>query len=72
MLFGILYNVFEAVATNAASAGALHSLLQGFGVAAFLVAVLVCPPVVLVAVVALIVLSIRNRRRPTQGRDTLV
>jgi hypothetical protein len=64
VIFVILHNVFEAVASKAASAGALASLLQGLGVAAFLLAVLICPPAILVGVVGLVVVFIRNRRRP--------
>jgi len=69
VIFGILHNVFEAVANKAASAGALQSLLQGLGVAAFLLAVLICPPAILVGAVGSVVMFIRNRRRPTQGHD---
>ncbi len=70
VMFAILHNVFEAVAGKAASAGALQILLQGLGVAAFLLAVLICPPAILVGAVGSVVMFIRNRRRPTQGRDT--
>jgi hypothetical protein len=70
VIFGILHNVFEAVASKAASGGALQSLLQVLGVAAFLLAVLVCPPAVLVGAVGSLVMFIRNRRRSMQGRDT--
>jgi len=71
VMFAILHNVFEAVASMAASAGALQILLQGLGVAAFLLAVLICPPAILVGAVGSVVMFIRNRRRPTQGRDTV-
>jgi hypothetical protein len=71
VIFGILHNVFEALASKAASAGALQSLLQGLGVAAFFLALLICPPAILVGAVGSVVMFIRNRRRPTQGRDTV-
>ncbi len=71
VMFVILHNVFEAVASNAESAGTLQILLQGLGVAAFLLAVLICPPAILVGAVGWAVMFIRNRRRPTQGRDTI-
>ena len=65
--FVILHNVFEAVASKLAKAGALHSLVEGLGVAAFLLAVLVCPPAFLVGAVGSAAMFIRNRRRPAQG-----
>ena len=71
VMFAILHNVFDAVASNAESAGTLQILLQGLGVAAFLLAVLICPPAILVGAVGSVVMFIRNRRRPTQGRDTV-
>jgi hypothetical protein len=68
-LFAILHNVLEAIASTWASAGALHILLEGLSVAVFLLAVLVCPPAFLVGAVGWVAMSIRNRRRPAQGRD---
>ncbi len=67
VIFGILHNVFEALAGKAASASALQSLLQGLGVATFLVAVLICPPAILVSAVGSAVMFIRNRRRANTG-----
>jgi len=64
-LFVVLHNVFEALAEEAEDITVLHSLLQGLGGAAFLLATLVCPAAFLVSVVALVVVSIRNRRRST-------
>jgi hypothetical protein len=71
VILGILHNVFEGVASTIEGAGALQILLQGLGVTAFLIAVLICPPAILVGVVGSIVMFIRNRRRPTQGTDTV-
>ena len=65
--FAILHNVFEAVAGKWANAGVFHILLEGLGVAAFLVAVLVCPPALLVGAVGALVMFIRSRRRPKQA-----
>jgi len=65
LLFAVLHNVFEALAGMAESIAVLHGLLDGLGVAAFLLAVLVCPAAILVSVVALVVVFIRNRRRST-------
>ena len=69
VIFGILHNVFYALASKAGT-GALQSLLQGLSVAAFLLAVLICPPAILVGSVGSVVMFIRNRRRPTRGGDT--
>ena len=69
VIFGILHNVFYALASKAGT-GALQSLLQGLSVAAFLLAVLVCPPAILVGAVGSAVMLLRTRRRPTHGRDT--
>ena len=70
VMFGILHNVFEGVAGEVAGMRALQVLLQGLGVAAFLLAVLICPPAILVGAVGSVVMFIRNRCRPTPGRDT--
>ncbi len=70
VIFGILHNVFEALAGKTAGAGALHGLLQGLGAAAFLLAALICPAAILVGAVGWIVMLIRKRRRPTQRQET--
>lgn len=70
VVFGILHNVFHGVAGEVESARTLQILLQGFGVAAFLIAVLICPPAVLVGAIGSVVMFIRNRRRPARGPDT--
>ena len=56
VMFAILHNVFEAVASKAASAGALQILLQGFGVTTFFLAVLICPPAIIVGAVGSVVM----------------
>lgn len=61
VIFAILHNVFYALASRAASVGVLQSLLQGLDVAAFLLAVLICPPAILVGAVGSVVMFIRNR-----------
>jgi hypothetical protein len=64
LLFAVLHNVFEALAGIADHIAVLHGLLEGLGVVAFLLATLLCPPAILVSVVALVVL-IWDRRRST-------
>lgn len=71
VVFGILHNVFHGVAGEVGSARTLQILLQGLGVAAFLIAVLICPPAIVVGVVGWVAMLIRNRRRPTRGPDTV-
>jgi len=75
VVFGILHNVFHGVAGEVESVRTLQILLQGLGVAAFLIAVLICPPAILVGAIGSVIMFIRNRRRPTRGpsaaaRDT--
>ncbi len=61
-LFVILNNVFAAVAHNSATAGVLQYLLQGFAVAAFLFATLICPAALIIGAVGSIAIFIHNRR----------
>jgi hypothetical protein len=70
VVFGLLHNVFEAIASNLGGSGLIHDLLNGAGGALFLIAVLVCPPGLLVGAVGAVIMSIRNRRRPMPGPTT--
>jgi uncharacterized membrane protein (UPF0136 family) len=70
VVFGLLHNVFEAIASYLGGSGLLNGLLNGIGGVLFLVAVLVCPPGLLVGAVGAVVMSIRNRRQPTPGPTT--
>jgi len=70
VMSAILHNVFEGLASKTEVGGTFQILLQGIGVAAFLLAVLICPPAILVGSVGSVVMFIRNRRRPTRGGDT--
>lgn len=69
VVFAILHNAFEAAATRAAGVGMLQGLLQGLSVVAFLLAVLLCPPGVVVGGVGSVIMFVRNRDRPAQGRE---
>jgi hypothetical protein len=71
VLFAILHNVFEAVASKAASVGIVHGVLEGVGVAAFLLAIMVCPAAMLVGAVGWVITLTRDRRRSsgTPNRD---
>jgi drug/metabolite transporter (DMT)-like permease len=70
VVFGLLHNVFEAIASNLGSSGLVQDLFNGAGAALFLIATLVCPPGLLVGAVGAVVMAIRNRRRPTPGPTT--
>jgi len=59
--FGVLHNVFDAVASNVASSGFLHSLVAGAGTLFFLVATMLCPAGLVVGVIGALVMSRRNR-----------
>jgi hypothetical protein len=63
VIFAILHNLCEALASKLAAAGAFQIVLEGISVAAFLLAVLVCPPAIVVGTVGSIVMFIRHRRR---------
>lgn len=71
VVFGILHNVFEGVGGELESAHVIQIVLQSLGVGFFLLAVLICPPALVVGVVDSIVMLIRNRRRPTQDGETV-
>ena len=57
---GLLHNVLHGVASEVGASGIVHDLLVGAGVAFFLVAILLCPPVFLVGAVGTIVMSRRE------------
>ena len=61
VVFGILSNVFEGIASNLAGSGLVNSLLNGAGAACFLVAALLCPPGLLVGAVGAVILYFRER-----------
>jgi len=56
----VLHNVLHGVASKVGASGLAHGLLGGTGAAFFLVAVLLCPPGLVVGVVGAIVMSRRK------------
>jgi len=64
VIFGVLHNVLHGIAGNMESAQVLPKLLEGLGIAAFLLAVLVCPPAFFVGLVGSITMLIRKHHRP--------
>jgi hypothetical protein len=63
-LLVVVHNVFEVVAGRMGGPGFVVAILQGIQVAAFLVAVLICPAALVIGAVGAVVMWIRNRRRP--------
>ena len=70
VVFGLLHIVFEAIASNGRSSGLVQDLLNGAGAILFLIAVLVCPPGMLIGAVGAMMMSTRNRRRSTARPTT--
>ena len=64
VVFGFLHNLLEGFASILGSSGLVHDFLNLIAVAFFLIAILVCPPGLLVGAVGAVVMSIRNRHRP--------
>lgn len=62
--------ILDVVAKRWATVGVLHSLLQGLSVAAFLLALMLCPPAFLVSAGGGVALGLRDRRRSKQARGT--
>jgi hypothetical protein len=63
-LLVVVHNVFEVVAGRMGGPGFVVAVLQGIQVAAFLIAVLICPPALVIGAVGAVVVWIRNRGRP--------
>lgn len=61
IVFAVLYNVFVGLASEVGVSGLWHDLLNGAGVVFFLVAILLCPPGLLVGAIGAIVMSRRER-----------
>jgi hypothetical protein len=66
----VLSNVFEAVAAKVGTQSPLEGLLNGAGAIFFLIAVLLCPPALLVGVIGAVVTSRRERYSTPPGSRT--
>ena len=64
VVFAVVHNVFEVVAGRMGGPGFVVAVLQGIQVAAFLIAILICPPAFIIGVVGEVVMDIRNRHHP--------
>lgn len=62
-LLVVVHNVFEVVAGRMGGPGLVVAVLQSLQVAAFLVAVLICPPALVIGAVGAVVMAVRSRRR---------
>jgi hypothetical protein len=60
----VVHNVFEVVAGRMGGPGFVVAVLQGIQVAAFLIAILICPPALVIGAVGGVAMAIRNRRPP--------
>ena len=66
VLFIILNIIFDSVAQNPATSGALQDLIQSpFANTLSLISVMVCPAAFIVGAVGSVAMFIRNRRQPT-------
>ena len=62
VLFAVLHNVFEAIASKVGETSLAYGLLNGAGVTSFLIATLVCPSGLLVGAIGAAIMSSRDRR----------
>jgi hypothetical protein len=63
LVFAVAHNLFEVVAGKMGGPAFLVAVLQGIQVAAFLIAVLICPPALAIGTVGAVLMAIRNRHR---------
>ena len=62
IIFGVLHNVFEGIASKVGETSLAYGLLQGAGVAFFFIAILVCPTCLVVGAIGTAIMSSRERR----------
>jgi hypothetical protein len=67
-IFAVLHNLFYAIG-KASTAAWIHVVTEGLHVVSFLVAVLICPPGILVGLVGWLIVGLRSRggSRPENG-----
>ena len=63
VISGVLHNVFHGIAGSMESAQVSRKMLEGLGVAAFLLAVLICPPAFMVGLVGSVVMFVRTHHQ---------
>jgi len=62
ILFAILHNVFEGISSKVGETSIAFSLLNGAGVASFLIAIFICPIGLLIGAIGAVIMSSRERR----------
>lgn len=63
VIFAVLHNVLHGIAGSMESTLILQKLLEGLGVAAFLLALLICPPAVIVGLVGSVTMLVRKHHQ---------
>jgi hypothetical protein len=66
VIFGVLHNVFHGIAGNMEDAQMFRKLLEVLSVASFFLALLVCPPAVIVGLVGSVTMLIRKYHHRTK------
>lgn len=61
-VFVLLHNLLDAGVVATASVGPLHAILQGLSVGAFLAAVFVCPPAMVIGLAGAVIMFFRGRK----------
>ena len=69
VLFAVLHNVCGGMADEVAGVPVLRMALQSIAVVTFLLAVMICPPAILVGATGSIAMIFRKRHRRTHGLD---
>ena len=65
VVFVLLHNVFETIASNSYGSCVAQALLNFAGAAFFIIATLVCPSGLLIGIIGMVVTTIKNRHHPT-------
>jgi len=61
VIFAVLHNLFDFLAAKSSGSAFLHGAFTGADVAFFLIAILLCPPGLLIGFIGSVTMSIRNR-----------
>ena len=67
VVFVVLHNLFDAGAGAMASVGPLHAILQVLSVVAFLAAVFVCPPALVIGLGGMLIMFFAGRKSGRPG-----
>ena len=64
VISGVLHNVFHGIAGSMESTQILQKILKGLGVTAFYLALLICPPAVMVGLAGSVAMFFHKHHRP--------